>query len=1593
MEAAVVSVSHGALGSLLGKLGDLLTARYKLLKEAKGQVMFLKAELESMQAFMKKISDAEEPDEQDKCWAKEVRELSYDIEDSVSEFMLCVERDSSRPRGFKEFISRSTKLLTTMNIRHQIAKEFEGLKIRVKEVSERHTRYKMDDVAPKENNTTIDLCTIDLRLLALHAETASLVGVKGPRDQLIQLMDEEGAAANQLKVLSIVGFGGLGKTTLANEIYRKLEEKFHCQAFISVSQKPNIRKILRTILSQVGFVAPKDVNIEMWEESELIIALKKFLLDMRYLIVIDDIWDASAWDIIGYALPENKNGSRVITTTRIEAVARACCANDIGCVYKMKALKDYTINKNDLTRQWVAEGFICKARGRDPEDIAKSYFNELINRSMIQPTDTDYNGEVISCRVHDMMLDLILHKSREENFITVTDDIQEMTGHHNKIRRLALNLDGAINDATARSVQLSQIRTVQVSQIFTVARYGTSWQLLPFKQFKHLRVLGIEISRQSEPDQLLDFTGIRHLFQLRFLKIISRGYDVVLPSKIGDLQQLESFDVCAGINSSKGSLQLLPSDIVTLSRLFHLIVPWAILPKGIANMKSLRTLQGFGMGNSLDNFKGLRELSNLTDLKISCGGICCGKLNRDEILARCREVVHALENLCNLKHLHIFSNNSVVYPVRACLDVWRSVPASFSHLESFHARFDPLFSRIPKWIVQLHSLNDLRLTIEVVEDADVGLLALLPSLVYLHLHIEGAPKDRILIRQGRVVRKPRAVVDFRGSKDKKANTPMEAAAVSVSHGAMGSLLGKLGELLTSKYKLLKEAKGQIMFLKAELESMYVFLKKISDTEETDEQDKCWAKEVRELSYDIEDRVSEFMLRVERDSGKPRGFKGFIKRTMKLLTTMNIRHEIAKEFEGLKIRVKEVSERHTRDQLIQLMDEEGTPANQLKVISIVGFGGLGKTTLANEIYRKLKDKFHCQAFVSVSQKPNISKIMRKILSQIGYVAPENNNIEMWEESELITAVKKFLQEKRYLIVIDDIWDVSAWAIIRCALPENNNGSRVITTTRIEAVARACCGNHSECVYKMKVLSDQDSRSLFLKRIFGSEDACPSYLNEVSIEILKKCGGLPLAIITISSMLANQPNKLIKEQWDYVRNSLGSNFEMSSTLEGMRQILNLSYVNLPHYLKTCMLYLGIYPEDYTIARNDLTRQWVAEGFVCKARGTDAEDLAKSYFNELINRSMIQPTNTDYNGEVIYCRVHDMILDLILHKSREENFVTVIDDIQDMTGQQDKIRRLSLNLDAVIINDPAVRSVQLSQTRTLAGYVNTLQLLPFTLFKHLRVLVFQNFKFSRSAPLLDFTGIRHLFQLRFLKIVANRVVLPGKIGDLQQLEAFQLHTQIFSSKGTRFHKLPSDIITLSGLFHLAVPRDVIVPEGIGNMKSLCTLRGFDLGNSLDNIKGLRELTKLTELEIVWSRYYTKSRNEAAEKCREVVDALKNLCNLKCLHFASNHLHVGVDDWCSVPDSFIHLQSLHVNFWHSRVIPEWIGQLRSLYDLELVVQEVPEDGVGVLARLPSLIHLYLHIYGAPKDKIRIQGGSGLFPIMHACLGSVRSIMSSREI
>lgn len=371
----------------------------------------------------------------------------------------------------------------------------------------------------------------------------------------------------------------------------------------------------------------------------------------------------------------------------------------------------------------------------DPEDVAKGYFNELINRSMIQPIDTDYNGEVMSCKVHDMMLDLILQKSREENFTTVIHDIEDMAKQHEKIRRLSLHLDSRIDKGVLRSVQLSQIRTL--------ARFGTSSYLLPFLLFKHIRVLAIELGF-CWASEYLDFTGICHLFQLRYLKIVLDTVPVVLPNKIAGLLQLQTFHIENEVTSYKGiSVRELPSDIVNMSHLSHMVVPdWRKLPDGIGNMKSLRTLSCIDLGTiTSNNIKGLGELTNLIHLETERYYDDENSISDDKVAEKAREVLcTCLEKLCNLKYLDI-----TYCPFCACLDVLSLVPASFSHLRRFHAYFS-WFSRVPGWVGKLLNLYDLKLHVKVVLQDDVEMLAQLPSLTLLNLRIRGAIKDKIIIR-------------------------------------------------------------------------------------------------------------------------------------------------------------------------------------------------------------------------------------------------------------------------------------------------------------------------------------------------------------------------------------------------------------------------------------------------------------------------------------------------------------------------------------------------------------------------------------------------------------------------------------------------------------------------------------------------------------------------------------------------------------------------------------------------------------------------------------------------------------------------------
>lgn len=233
-----------------------------LFKHARRNVMTLKTELEHMRAFIKRLSWVEDPNAQAKLWIGEVRELSYDLEVTIDEFMLGVDATPAELKGVRGFIRRVTGLFTRMKTRCRIAKEIQGLKEKVKETGERRARYKIDDNVSGTSNEV----AVDNRVRYLFKDQSDFVGVDGPKEELITLLTK--GDDQDLQVVSIVGPGGLGKTTLAYQVYSKLGEEFKHRAFVSVSLNPNMMDVLRNIHSQL--IIPRYIDTQVEELPQLL---------------------------------------------------------------------------------------------------------------------------------------------------------------------------------------------------------------------------------------------------------------------------------------------------------------------------------------------------------------------------------------------------------------------------------------------------------------------------------------------------------------------------------------------------------------------------------------------------------------------------------------------------------------------------------------------------------------------------------------------------------------------------------------------------------------------------------------------------------------------------------------------------------------------------------------------------------------------------------------------------------------------------------------------------------------------------------------------------------------------------------------------------------------------------------------------------------------------------------------------------------------------------------------------------------------------------------------------------------------------------
>ncbi|KAL9994310.1 putative virus X resistance protein-like, coiled-coil [Helianthus debilis subsp. tardiflorus] len=450
---------------------------------------------------------------------------------------------------------------------------------------------------------------------------------------------------------------------------------------------------------------------------------------------------------------------------------------------------------------------------------------------------------------------------------------------------------------------------------------------------------------------------------------------------------------------------------------------------------------------------------------------------------------------------------------------------------------------------------------------------------------------------------------------------------------------------------------------------------------------------------------------------------------------------------------------TREILDTLVGDQ----KKLDIISVVGMGGLGKTTLAKRAYYDTYVTYHfyIRGWVTVSQTYQKLDLLFSLCNSLT-IEPGAGEKNIGKLCELIY---KRLKGKRYLIVIDDIWSAEAWNEIRICFPDDNLGSRILVTSRLMNVASNI--KPDSPIHRLRFLTVEESWDLLQHKVFAENGTCPVNLQETGKQIAERCRGLPLAILVISGLLAKSEKSV--EFWSQILDSIGSYIVSDS--EQCMNTLSLSYNHLPQHLKSCFLYFGAFEEDFEIDVRKLMWLWVAEGFV--KPGTD--NVAEEYLIDLIDRSLVIVDKKRSDGGVKVCRVHDLLHDLCLKKSKEEKFLCEI-KIEPFLGlgfsTNTTDRRLFIHayvLDYVFSKpfSPSIRSFLYLKSGLSCGFTKENVSFIYSAFKHIRVLELV----SIIAPFLP-TEIGQLVQLRYLSLRTRELVIPESISTLWNLQTLVIY-----------------------------------------------------------------------------------------------------------------------------------------------------------------------------------------------------------------------------
>ena len=280
-----MELGTAAIGSLLPKLVKLLKEERNLHKGMRKKIKSLSRELQSMDAVLRKVGEVppDQLEELVKLWARDVRELSYDMEDIVDTFLVrIVDGPGPEPVDTHKLRRLRKKMATIFRrCRHQreIAGAIRDICKRVEEVAARRDRYTVGSLVAKLESPV----AIDPRLQALYRKTAELVGIEKQSEKLVKMLSlgdgDVHASDERLRIVSVIGFGGLGKTTLSKAVYDKHKPAFDCGAFVPVGRNPDMKKVFRDILVEFDYINP---NLMVLDERQLINELRKLIQNKRY---------------------------------------------------------------------------------------------------------------------------------------------------------------------------------------------------------------------------------------------------------------------------------------------------------------------------------------------------------------------------------------------------------------------------------------------------------------------------------------------------------------------------------------------------------------------------------------------------------------------------------------------------------------------------------------------------------------------------------------------------------------------------------------------------------------------------------------------------------------------------------------------------------------------------------------------------------------------------------------------------------------------------------------------------------------------------------------------------------------------------------------------------------------------------------------------------------------------------------------------------------------------------------------------------------------------------------------------------------------